>query len=140
MLSYSLGQNVDPYNNITPLGSPDCSGANSPGSGNLFINCDDGGFNYSYGADLKFEMGGLYLTAAYELHAGVNRSSDGIGSNNPRYQALPGATNLCSPSTPNSPLLDCLPGGQYLTFVSEFPTQAVAGSAPYSALYDVANE
>ena len=81
--SYSFGQNLDPYNNTTPLGSPDCSGANNPGSGNLFINCDDGGFNYSYGADLKFETGGLYLMAAYELHGGVNRSSDGIGSNNP---------------------------------------------------------
>jgi hypothetical protein len=139
--SYSFGQNVDPYNNTTPLGSPDCSGANNPGSGNLFLNCDDGGFNYSYGADLKFETGGLYLVAAYELHSQVNRSSDGIGSNNPYYGALPGSGPGCTGGvgTP-SPLLDCLPGSQYLTFVGEFPVSAGAGSPPYSALYDVADE
>jgi hypothetical protein len=141
--SYSFGQNVDPYNNTTPLGSADCSGANSPGSGNLFINCDDGGFNYSYGADLKFETGGLYVVAAAELHSQVNRSSDGIGSNNPTYGALPGAAPGCvvaGGGTP-SPLLDCLPGGQYMTFVGEFPAGVInAGSPPYSALYDVADE
>ena len=140
-VSYSLGQNPDPYNNITPLGSADCSGANSPGSGNLFINCDDGGFNYSYGGDLKFEFGGLYLVAAYELHSQVNRSSDGIGSNNPIYGALPGAGNFCGSGAANSPLLDCLPGGQYMTFLSEFPASITgAGSPPYSPLYDVADE
>jgi predicted porin len=139
--SYSFGQNPDPYNNITPLGSPDCSGANSPGSGNLFINCDDGGFNYSYGGDLKFELGGLFLVAAYELHSQVNRSSDGIGSNNPIYGALPGSGPGCTGGVgPPSPLLDCLPGGQYLTFFSEFPTSGAAGSPPYSPLYDVADE
>ena len=139
--SYSFGQNPDPYNNITPLGSPDCSGANSPGSGNLFINCDDGGFNYSYGGDLKFEMGGLYLVAAYELHSQVNRSSDGIGSNNPIYGALPGSGAGCTGGVgPPSPLLDCLPGGQYMTFFSEFPTSGAAGTPPYSPLYDVADE
>jgi predicted porin len=144
--SYSFGQNPDPYNNITPLGSPDCSGANNPGSGNLLINCDDGGFNYSYGGDLKFEYGGLYLVAAYELHSGVNRSSDGIGSNNPIYGALNGAGNFCNTNlvagaTPSGdPRLDCLPGGQYTSFITGFPTQAAAGSPPYSPLYDVADE
>ena len=43
-LMFAPGQNVT-YNNVTtPLGSPDCTGGNSPGSGNLFNNCDDGGF------------------------------------------------------------------------------------------------
>jgi predicted porin len=134
--SYSFGQNVDPYNTTTPLGSPDCSGANNPGSGNLFLNCDDGGFNYSYGADLKFEMGGLYLTAAYELHSKVNRSSDGIGSNNPIYGALPGAGNFCT-SAPNSPLLDC---AAFLAFEAEFPALAAVSSPAYSPLFDVADE
>lgn len=140
--SYSFGQNPDPYNNITPLGSPDCSGANNPGSGNLFLNCDDGGFNYSYGGDLKFEMGGLYLVAAYELHSAVNRSSDGIGSNNPYYGALAGSGPGCTGNgaPPASPLLDCDPSGQYMTFFSEFPTSGAAGSPPYSVLYDVADE
>jgi predicted porin len=144
--SYSFGQNPDPYNNILPLGSSDCSGSNNPGSGNLFLNCDDGGFNYSYGGDLKFEYGGLYLVAAYELHSGVNRSSDGIGSNNPIYGALNGAGNFCNTNlvagaTPSGdPRLDCLPGGQYTSFLAGFPTQAAAGSPPYSPLYDVADE
>jgi predicted porin len=155
--SYSFGQNPDPYNNITPLGSPDCSGANNPGSGNLFLNCDDGGFNYSYGGDLKFEYGGLYLVAAYELHSGVNRSSDGIGSNNPIYGALNGAGNLCNtvpqtlpppvtlPTTPptpsGDPRLDCAPGSNYTTFLAEaYPNMANAGSPPYNPVYDVADE
>ena len=140
-LSYSFGQNPDPYNNIAPLGSPDCSGANNPGSGNLFLNCDDGGFNYSYGGDLKFETGGLYLVAAYELHSQVNRSSDGIGSNNPFYAALPGSGPGCTGGAgPPSPLLDCAPGGQYMTFFNEFPTSGAAGSPPYSTAYDIADE
>jgi predicted porin len=144
--SYSFGQNPDPYNNITPLGSPDCSGANNPGSGNLFLNCDDGGFNYSYGGDLKFETGGLYLVAAYELHNGVNRSSDGIGANNPIYGALNGAGNFCNTglvagATPSGdPRLDCAPGSAYTTFISEFPSSAAAGSPPYNPVYDVADE
>ena len=144
--SYSFGQNPDPYNNITPLGSPDCSGANNPGSGNLFLNCDDGGFNYSYGGDLKFEYGGLYLVAAYELHSGVNRSSDGIGSNNPIYGAMDGAGNLCNtlptpaPGAPSGdPRLACT-DPNYTAFITEYPTPASAGSPPYSVLYDVADE
>jgi len=151
--SYSFGQNPDPYNNITPLGSPDCSGSNMPGSGNLLLNCDDGGFNYSYGGDLKFETGGLYLVAAYELHSQVNRSSDGIGSNNPIYGAMNGAGNWCNTGNPGPPFvppgtnapfgdarLDCLAGGQYTSFITAFPTQAVNGSPPYSVLSDVADE
>src|SRR5579862_1566618 len=133
--SYTFGQNPDPYNNITPLGSADCSGSNSPGSGNLFLNCDDGGFNYAYGGDLKFEMGGLYVVAAYELHAQVNRSSDGIGSNNPFYNALPGVPDLCA--GPNSPLLDC---ATFLAYQAEFPGAAAFSSPPYNPQYDTVNE
>jgi predicted porin len=134
--SYSFGQNVDPYNNTTPLGSADCSGSNNPGSGNLFLNCDDGGFNYSYGGDLKFETGGLYLVVAYELHSQVNRASDGIGSNNPYYGALPGGGDLCTNPNP-SPLIDC---GTYLAFAAEFPGAAAVSSAPYTDAYDTADE
>jgi predicted porin len=145
-LSYSFGQNPDPYNNITPLGSPDCSGSNNPGSGNLFLNCDDGGFNYSYGGDLKFETGGLYLVAAYELHSAVNRSSDGIGSNNPIYGAMDGAGTLCNLAAGSvggpsgDPRLDCGPNSQYVAFVNSFPNSAINGSPPYSPLADVADE
>jgi predicted porin len=134
--SYSFGQNPDPYNNITPLGSPDCAGSNNPGSGNLFLNCDDGGFNYSYGGDLKFEMGGLFLVAAYELHSKVNRSSDGIGSNNPFYGALPGVASLCTGPT-ISPLLDC---ATYLAYAAEFPGAAAVSTPPYNPAFDSADE
>jgi predicted porin len=141
-VSYSFGQNPDPYNNITPLGSPDCSGANNPGSGNLFLNCDDGGFNYSYGGDLKFETGGLYLVAAYELHSQVNRSSDGIGSNNPYYGAMPGAGDLCGTAGPTpggtpDPRLDC---GSFLAYQAEFPLAAALASPPYNPAFDTADE
>ncbi|HXR20078.1 MAG TPA: porin [Steroidobacteraceae bacterium] len=120
------GQNVT-YNNVTiPLGSSDCSGSNSPGSGNLFLNCDDGGFGDAYGGDIKFEKGGLYLTAAYEMHRSVNRNSDGIGSNSPYYNYL---------LLTNSPQLDF---GTYNAFAAEFPGAAAATTPPY--LNDIANE
>jgi predicted porin len=134
--AYAFGQNPDPYNNITPLGSPDCTGSNNPGSGNLFLNCDDGGFNWAFSAALKYETGPLYLTAAYEVHSKVNRSSDGIGSNSPYYAILPGATNGCT-SPVNSPLLDC---ADFLAFAAEFPGAAAVSSAPYSTAFDVADE
>jgi predicted porin len=132
--AYSLGQNPDPNNNLTSEGSPDCSGGNNPGSGNLFLNCDDGGFNYAYSADLKFEMGGLYLVAAYELHNGVNRSSDGVGANNPYYGYVfgLGPTNALS-----AQLLDW---ADYTAFLNEYPGAAVAGSPEYNTNVDVANE
>jgi len=120
------GQNVT-YNNVTiPLGSSDCSGSNSPGSGNLLLNCDDGGFGDAYGGDIKFEKGGLYLTAAYEMHRSVNRNSDGLGSNSPYYNYL---------LLTNSPLLDF---GTYNAFAAEYPGAAAATTPPY--LTDIANE
>jgi predicted porin len=133
-LGYALGQNPDPNNNIAPEGSPDCSGANSPGSGNLFLNCDDGGFNNAYSGDLKFETGGLYLVAAYELHQGVNRSSDGVGANSPYYQYVfgLGPTNALSQQ-----LLDW---SDYQAFQAEYPQAVVAGSPEYNTAVDVANE
>ena len=138
-VAYALGQNVDPYNNVLPLGSPDCSGSNSPGSGNLFLNCDDGGFNYAISGDLKFEFGGLYLVAAYELHNNVNRSSDGVGSNSPVYATIPGVSNLCNTAGPGpvSPLLDC---STYLTYAASFPSAAALTTPGFNPVYDAVNE
>jgi predicted porin len=126
--AYQFGQNLDPNNDLTPLGSPDCSGANNPGSGNLFLNCDDGGYDDAYSGDIKFETKHLYLVAAYEIHKRVNRSSDGIGSNSPYYAYLQGQ---------GSPLLDWT---DYNTYAGEYQTAAAAGSPAYSAAYDVADE
>ena len=132
--AYAFGQNPDPNNNITPLGSPDCTGSNSPGSGNLFLNCDDGGFNNAFSADLKFDMGGLFLTAAYELHSKVNRSSDGVGSNNPYYAYLFGLG-------PNNALsAQLLDWADYQAFQAEFPEAAAFGSPEYNVGVDVADE
>jgi predicted porin len=136
--SYGFAQNVDPYNQTLPLGSVDCAGGNNPGSGNLFLNCDDGGWSYTYGGDLKFETGGLYLVAAYELHGKVNRSSDGIGSNNPFYAALPGASNGCT-SPNNSPLLNC---ADFLAYEAEYPGAGSPSvtSPAFNPYYDSVNE
>jgi len=123
---WSPGANRTFDNVVQSAGSPDCSGGNEPGSGNLLLNCDDGGFGDAYSADLKLETGGFYATAAYERHRNVNRNSDGIGANNPTYGYLVGA---------NSPLID------YATFnaiVAEFPGYASVASPPY--LTDIADE
>jgi predicted porin len=123
------------YDNVVQsAGSPDCAGGNSPGSGNLPENCDDGGFGTAYSADLKFEVGGFYATVAWELHKGVNRDSDGIGSNSPYYAYLMGLGNGVSP------LLDW---GTYNGYVGEYGAAFVSANGftpPYSAAYDVADE
>jgi predicted porin len=129
--AYQFGQQLDPNSDLMPLGSPDCAGSNNPGSGNLFLNCDDGGYNRAYSADLKFEMAGLYLVGAYEIHKQVNRSSDGIGSNNPYYNYL------LSKGVNGSPLLDW---ADYEAYAAEYPEAAPAGTPGYSTAYDVADE
>jgi hypothetical protein len=132
---FAPGQNRTYNNVVQSAGSPDCNGGNSPGSGNLPINCDDGSFGTAWSADLKFEYGGFYGTVAYELHKDVNRNSDGIGSNSPYYGALFAASNNC---TSPSPLLDC---ADYNAYVAEYgqPYINANGFTPEFAT-DVANE
>jgi predicted porin len=130
-VAYQFGQNLDPNNTLTPLGSPDCSGGNNPGSGNLFLSCDDGGYDDAYSADIKFEMSGLYLVGAYEIHKRVNRSSDGIGSNSPYYAYLVGLGNGVSP---------ILNWADFNAFAAEYPGAAAVSSPAYSAAFDVADE
>jgi predicted porin len=131
--AFAFGQQIDPNSDLTPLGSADCAGSNNPGSGNLFLNCDDGGYGDAYSAALKFENDGLYLVAAYELHKRVNRSSDGIGANNPYYDYLfnQGATG------PNAQMLDW---ADYQAYQLEYPGAAAAGSPAYSTAFDVGDE
>lgn len=131
--AYQFGQQLDPNSDLTPLGSPDCNGSNNPGSGNLFLNCDDGGYNRAYSAALKFESHGFYGVAAYEIHKQVNRSSDGIGANNPYYEYLVSQ----GPSGPNARLLDW---ADYEAYAAEYPGAAVAGSPAYNPALDVADE
>lgn len=132
---FAPGQNRTYNNVVQSAGASDCNGGNSPGSGNLPINCDDGSFGTAWSADLKFEFGGFYGTVAYELHKDVNRNSDGIGSNSPYYGALFAASNNC---TSPSPLLDCT---DYNAYVAEYGQAYINtnGFTPEFAT-DVANE
>jgi predicted porin len=131
---FSPGQNRTPYNEGQSAGSPDCAGGNVPGSGNLPLACADGAFDNAWSFDVKFEHGPIYFTAAYEIHQGVNRGSDGIGSNSPYYSTLwtfDGAGNCVT----NSLNIDC---ASYNAFAAEFPQAAPAGSP--GLLNDVVNE
>ncbi|HET9331186.1 MAG TPA: hypothetical protein VFO23_11710 [Steroidobacteraceae bacterium] len=136
---YSPGQNRTFDNVIQSAGSPDCSGGNIPGSGNLLLQCDDGGFGDAFSADVEFEYQAFYATVAYEWHKDVNRNSDGIGSNNPAYAALLNAAGVTPDGGCNDPtgVLDC---GTYANLVAEFPGWAsvAGGTPPY--LNDIANE
>jgi predicted porin len=125
-LLWSPGQNRTFDNIVASEGSPDCNGGNMPGSGNLLLGCDDGGFGDALSADLKFELGGFYATAAYEVHRNVNRNSDGIGSNNPIYGFLVGSAN---------PNIDF---AGFAAVVSEFPEYAAIASPAY--LTDIGDE
>src|ERR1700728_1570251 len=93
---FAPGQNRTYDNVVQSNGASDCNGGNTPGSGNLPLNCDDGAFGTAWSADMKVEVGGFYATVAYELHKDVNRTSDGIGSNSPIYGAQFAASNNCT--------------------------------------------
>jgi predicted porin len=123
----SPGQNRTYDDVVQSSGSPDCNGGNEPGSGNLLLNCDDGGFGAAYSFDVKYESGPIYATVAYEQHMGVNRNSDGIGSNSPIYAYL---------QNTNSPLLDF---ATFAALSAEFPTSFGAGASP-PYLNDIATE
>jgi predicted porin len=72
----SPGQNRGYDNSNIAAGESDCSGGNVPGSGGTPAACNDGSYGNAYSASLSYSKGPLYLTAAYELHKGVNRTSD----------------------------------------------------------------
>src|SRR6202521_5550206 len=132
---FSPGQNRTPYNDAQSSGSPDCAGGNVPGSGNLPLACADGACNNAWSADLKFETGPIYVTVAYEIHQGVNRGSDGIGSNSPFYSTLYTIDPVSGQCLTTSVLIDC---GSYNAYAAEYPQAAPAGSP--GLLDDVVNE
>ncbi len=129
---WSPGQNRTYDNAVQSQGSPDCSGGNMPGSGNLPLGCDDGGFGDAYSVDFKVEVGGLYATAAYELHRAVNRNSDGIGSGSLYYGYLLGAG-------PTNPVAAAnLDFAAYNAIVAEFPAYGSIATPAY--LTDIGDE
>ena len=72
----SPGQNRANDNSNLAAGDVDCAGGNVPGSGGLPVACNDGSYGAAYSGKVAYRTGGLYVTAAYELHKGVNRTSD----------------------------------------------------------------
>jgi predicted porin len=137
-LFFSPGQNRTADSNLNLAGgSSNCSGGNVPGSGNLLLACDDGGFDNAYSLDLKFEFEHLYLTAAYELHKHVNRNSDGIGSNAPGYAAM---INQGDPAAgAGGALSQYLNWAQYDFVASAYGATGSCTTAPSSATYYCAN-
>jgi len=135
---FSPGQNRTADANLNLAGgSSNCSGGNNPGSGNLLLSCDDGGFDNAYSVDLKFETEHLYLMAAYELHKHVNRNSDGIGSNAPGY------ANMLNQGDPaaggGGPLTQYLNWGLFDQVATAYGASGSCTTAPSSATYYCVN-
>src|ERR1700676_5028741 len=77
---YSPGQNRASNSDNIASGESDCTGCNVPGSGGIVpVTCSDGSFSDAVSASLSYTHGPLFLTAAYERHMKVNRSSDITG-------------------------------------------------------------
>jgi predicted porin len=72
----SPGQNRGFDNSNLASGEGDCAGGNVPGSGGLPVACNDGAYGAAYSVSAGYRNGPLYVTGAYELHKGVNRTSD----------------------------------------------------------------
>ena len=135
---FSPGQNRTADANLNLAGgSSNCTGGNVPGSGNLLLTCDDGGFDNAYSVDLKFEFEHLYLMAAYELHKHVNRNSDGIGSNAPGY------ANMLNQGDPaaggGGPLTQYLNWGLFDQVATAYGATGSCTTAPSSATYYCVN-
>lgn len=77
---WSPGQNRAADNSIQAIGESSCAGGNVPGSGALPYGCNDGSYGAAYSFSTTFESGPLYLSAAYEMHRNVNRTSDADGT------------------------------------------------------------
>ena len=83
---WSPGQNRATDNSGVAAGEPSCTGGNTPGgvlSAAGTGACTDGAFGSAYSLAGSFEGGGLYVTAAYELHKQVNRLGDEAAGGGP---------------------------------------------------------
>src|SRR5665647_892847 len=79
---FAPGMNRAVDSSAIPSGSSDCAGGNIPGSGGSGsitspIGCNDGAFSNVFSANVVYDnKQDWYLTAAFESHQNVNRSSD----------------------------------------------------------------
>ncbi len=92
---FSPGQNRSLDSSNIAAGEPECAGGNLPGSGALpaggfgpggtlpALACNDGAFSNLWSGNIAYENKSLYVTAAYEMHKKVNRTSDIPGAFNP---------------------------------------------------------
>jgi predicted porin len=77
---FSPGQNRAMNSDNIAAGESDCTGGNIPGSGGILpMSCSDGSFGDAVSGSVAYAKGPLYVTAAYERHMKVNRSSDITG-------------------------------------------------------------
>jgi predicted porin len=77
---FSPGQNRASNSDNIAAGESDCTGGNIPGSGgSIPYACNDGAFSNAVSASVSYTHGPIYVTAAYERHNKVNRSSDLTG-------------------------------------------------------------
>lgn len=78
---FSPGQNRSTDSSNLASGESDCAGGNDPTSGaNPLVSCSDGAFGNLFSANVSYTNGPFYVTAAYEFHQNVNRSSDLAGA------------------------------------------------------------
>jgi len=78
---FAPGQNRANDSSNLSAGESDCAGGNDPTSGgNPLVSCSDGAFSNAVSTNLSYTNGPLYMTAAYEFHQNVNRSSDLAGA------------------------------------------------------------
>jgi predicted porin len=76
-LLFAPGQNRATNSDNLAAGESDCAGNNDPTSGgNQLSTCSDGAFSNVVSTNLSYTNGPFYITAAYEWHQNVNRSSD----------------------------------------------------------------
>jgi predicted porin len=94
---FSPGQNRASNSDNLAAGESDCAGGNNPTSGG-FATCSDGAFSDAFSVSgtykTKFQEVGVLVTAAYERHEKVNRSSDILGI----YGIAPGPVFITNPT------------------------------------------
>ena len=132
---FSPGQNRASNSDNLASGESDCAGGNDPTSGaNPLVTCSDGAFSNAVSTNLSYTNGPLYMTAAYEFHQNVNRSSDiagmyglapVVGASEPNCASIgaagfPLGQKLCNDDTANE---DAMKLGIKYTF----PTKTTVG-------------
>jgi len=125
---FAPGQNRADNSDNLASGESDCAGGNDPNSGaNPLASCSDGAFSNAVSTNLSFTHGPLYMTAAYEFHQDVNRSSDIAGAYftgapfaNCAALTTPLGQQLCAEDTANEDAMK-------LGIMYTFPTKTTVG-------------